>query len=107
MTPSVCISAVSANRPKQKPNTAPGTEPVRKPIEATIKGDTIVTAGTISARLPSPFPRGIPIGAVKRVEGEGELDRTIHVKPYADLRVLDFVQVLTQPAADLRAAATP
>ncbi len=71
------------------------------------KGDTIVTAGTISARLPSPFPRGIPIGAVKRVEGEGELDRTIHVKPYADLRVLDFVQVLTQPAADLRAAATP
>ena len=71
------------------------------------KGDTIVTAGTISARLPSPFPRGIPIGEVKRVEGEGELDRTIHVKPYADLRVLDFVQVLTQPAADLRAASTP
>ena len=47
----------------------------------------IVTAGTISARLPSPFPREIPIGAVKRIEGEGELDRTIHVKPYADLRV--------------------
>ena len=68
-------------------------------------GDTIVTAGTISARLPSPFPPGIPIGSVKRIDGEGELDRTIHVKPYADLRDLDFVQVLTKPTADLRAAA--
>jgi rod shape-determining protein MreC len=71
------------------------------------KGDTIVTAGTVSSRLPSPFPQGILIGTVRRIEGEGELDRTIHVKPYADLRVLDFVQVLTQPAADLRAASTP
>ena len=70
-------------------------------------GDTIVTAGTISARLPSPFPQGIPIGRVKRIEGEGELDRTIHVAPFADLRDLDFVQVLTEPTADLRAAATP
>ena len=70
-------------------------------------GDTILTAGTVSSRLPSPFPRGIPIGEVKRVEGEGELDRTIHVAPYADLRDLDFVQVLTKPAADLRASATP
>ena len=68
-------------------------------------GDTIVTAGTISERLPSPFPQGIPIGSVKRIDGEGELDRTIHVDPFADLRELDFVQVLTKPTADLRAAA--
>ena len=53
---------------------------------------------------PSPFPEGILIGTVKRVDGEGELDRTIHVAPAADLRNLDFVQVLTQPAADLRAS---
>ena len=46
----------------------------------------------------------IPIGRVKRIEGEGELDRTIHVAPFADLRNLDFVQVLTKPAADLRAS---
>ena len=39
------------------------------------------------------------------IEGEGELDRTIHVEPAADLRSLDFVQVLTQPVADLRASA--
>lgn len=71
------------------------------------QGDTIVTAGTISSTLPSPFPQGIPIGQVKRIEGEGELDRTIHVTPYADLRDLDFVQVLTKPSADARASATP
>jgi rod shape-determining protein MreC len=70
-------------------------------------GDSIVTAGTISASLPSPFPPGIPIGQVKRIEGEGELDRTIHVAPFADLRDLDFVQVLTQPTADQRASVTP
>jgi rod shape-determining protein MreC len=69
------------------------------------KGDRIVTAGTVSDRLPSPFPQGILIGTVKRVEGEGDLDRTIHVAPAADLRSLDFVQVLTKPATDLRASA--
>jgi rod shape-determining protein MreC len=69
------------------------------------KGDRIVTAGTVSDRLPSPFPQGILIGTVKRVEGEGELDRTIHVSPAADLRSLDFVQVLTKPTSDLRASA--
>ena len=68
-------------------------------------GDSIVTAGTISDRLPSPFPQGLLIGSVKRIEGEGELDRTIHVAPAADLRNLDFVQVLTEPTADLRASA--
>ena len=70
-------------------------------------GDVVVTAGTVSSRLPSQFPRGIPIGTVNRIEGEGDLDRTIHVTPYADLRDLDFVQVLTKPTADARASTTP
>ena len=69
------------------------------------KGDRIVTAGTVSDRLPSPFPPRILIGTVKRVDGEGELDRTIHVTPAADLGSLDFVQVLTKPTTDLRASA--
>jgi rod shape-determining protein MreC len=73
--------------------------------KAVRRGDMIVTTGTVSARLPSPFPPNIPIGSVQRIQGEGEFDRTIHVKPYADLQSLDFVQVLTKPAADLRAAA--
>ena len=71
------------------------------------RGDTVITAGTISNSLPSPFPRGIPIGSVRRIEGEGDLDRTIHVKPFADLEDLDFVQVLTKPAADERASLKP
>ena len=72
------------------------------------KGERIVTAGTISARLRSLFPPGILIGTVNRVdEGDGELDRRINVKPAADLRRLETVQVLTKPATDLRAAARP
>ena len=55
------------------------------------KGERIVTAGTVSTRLESLFPPGIPIGTVSRVdEGEGELDRRIHVPPAADLRRLDY-----------------
>jgi rod shape-determining protein MreC len=71
------------------------------------EGDQIVTAGTISDTLPSPFPPNIPVGRVTKIRGEGELDREIHVKPAADLRSLDFVQVLTKPAADSLAATTP
>jgi rod shape-determining protein MreC len=72
------------------------------------RGERIITAGTsTSARvsdLTSLYPRGIPIGTVKRIEaGEGELDRVIHVEPAADLRSLDLVEVLTEPDADLRA----
>jgi rod shape-determining protein MreC len=71
------------------------------------QGDLIVTAGTTSERLPSVYPRAIVIGAVDRIEdGEGELDRRIHVKPAADLRSLDIVEVLTRPGAALRADVT-
>lgn len=74
--------------------------------KAVRQGDSIVTAGTVSDRLPSPFPQGLLIGTVRKVNGIGDLDRTIHVTPAADLRNLDFVQVLTQPTADLRASTT-
>jgi rod shape-determining protein MreC len=68
------------------------------------RGDVIITAGTTTERLPSPFPAGIPIGSVKRIDvGNGELDPAIHVTPYADLRRLEIVEVLTKPQADLRA----
>ena len=72
-------------------------------------GERIVTAGTSTSAahdLNSLFPRGIPIGTVSRIEiGDGELDRGIHVKPAADLRSLDLVEVLTEPHADVRAQA--
>jgi rod shape-determining protein MreC len=72
------------------------------------EGDLIVTAGTVSQRLPSVYPRSIVIGSVEKIElGEGPLDRRIHVRPAADLRNLDIVEVLTKPDAALRADATP
>ena len=70
--------------------------------------DLIITAGTRSSRLSSLYPRGIAIGTVSRIDiGEGPLDRRIHIKPAADLRRLDLVQVLTQPQADIRAQVGP
>ena len=68
-------------------------------------GDLIVTAGTTQSRLQSPFPPAIPIGTVTRIDlGEGDLDPRIHIKPAADVRRLDMVQVLTRPHADLTAS---
>jgi len=68
------------------------------------KGEIVYTAGTISNRLQSRYPRAIPIGIVDRIDiGDGELDRRIHIKPAADLKRVDKVQVLTEPHADLDA----
>ncbi|HET6550428.1 MAG TPA: rod shape-determining protein MreC [Solirubrobacter sp.] len=65
--------------------------------------DFVYTAGTTSSRLASRYPPAILIGTVDRVDlGEGDLDRRIHVKPAADLKRLDMVQVLTEPHADLQ-----
>ena len=51
------------------------------------------------ADLESRYPRAIPIGIVKRIDlGDGDLDKRIHVQPAADLKRMDLVQVLTEPA---------
>ena len=68
------------------------------------KGELVYTAGTISSRLESRYPPSIPIGTVDDIDiGDGELDRRIHIKPAADLKRVDMVQVLTEPHADLDA----
>jgi rod shape-determining protein MreC len=61
-------------------------------------GERIVTAGSNSKRLESLFPAGIPIGRITRVDPE-ELDTSqqVHIRAIADLRGLQFVQVLTKP----------
>jgi rod shape-determining protein MreC len=65
------------------------------------KGEIVYTAGTISSRLESRYPRAIPIGIVDQIDiGDGELDRRIHIRPVADLKRVDKVQVLTDPHAD-------
>jgi rod shape-determining protein MreC len=62
---------------------------------AVARGATVVTSGWRSSRLESLFPRGIPIGKVTRVDvRERELYQRVHLKPFADLRKLDLVEVL-------------
>jgi len=75
------------------------------------EGTTVVTSGFKSAEVESLFPRGIPIGRVTRVDaGEVELYQRVHIKPFADLRRVDFVQVLTsrgRPATEQAGVPTP
>jgi rod shape-determining protein MreC len=59
-------------------------------------GETVVTSGFRSSKLDSLFPRGIPIGRVTKVEpGELDLYRRVHITPYADLRRMAYLQVVT------------
>jgi rod shape-determining protein MreC len=61
-------------------------------------GQLVVTSGTTSTvnRYPSPYPRDVPIGRVTRVEDAGSDDQQVHLAPFADLRRLDLVEVLTK-----------
>jgi rod shape-determining protein MreC len=59
------------------------------------QGATVVTSGWRSSKLESLFPRGIPIGRVTHVDvRERELYQRVHLRPFADLRRLDMVEVL-------------
>ena len=72
------------------------------------EGASVVTSGFRSSKLESIFPRGIPIGKVTRVDpDERELYQRIHIKPYADLRRMDYVQVLTPRSRDGQRAEVP
>ncbi len=60
------------------------------------KGQDVVTAGWRSEEIESRFPPNIPIGEVVRASiEEQEASQQVHVRPFADLRDLDLVQVLT------------
>jgi rod shape-determining protein MreC len=68
-------------------------------------GATAVTSGWRSSRLESLFPRGIPIGRVTRVDSdERELYQRVHLRPFADLRELDVVEVLTRESGPVENA---
>ncbi len=68
------------------------------------EGDVVITAGMLSPRLRSLYPRGIPIGTVKSV-GRTDTDpwMQIQVDPYVDFSSLDGVAVLfsTKPKPKL------
>ncbi len=60
------------------------------------RGETVVTAGWRSQGLTSLFPPNLPIGEVTQASiPEQEANLQVHVRPYADLRNLEMVQVLT------------
>jgi rod shape-determining protein MreC len=60
------------------------------------KGLAVVTAGWRGQGIASRFPPNIPIGEVTRASViEQEAQQQVHLRPYADLRDLDLVQVLT------------
>ena len=61
-------------------------------------GDRVVTRGTEPEdHARSRYPVGLPIGRVTRIDHEGTDTQEIHLRPYADVRSLDFVQILTRP----------
>jgi rod shape-determining protein MreC len=61
--------------------------------------DVVVSGGFRTTRLESLYPPNIPIGRVTKADPE-ELasDQQVHVAPIADLRHLDFVQILVGPS---------
>jgi rod shape-determining protein MreC len=70
------------------------------------EGTTVVTSGFTASRVESLFPRGIPIGKVTDADlDEIELYQRVHIAPFADLRKLDYVQVLTKKPDAAHAAA--
>lgn len=59
---------------------------------------TVVTAGFSTGGLDSLFPPGIPIGEVSDASlQEQAAYQRVHVHPFADLRDMEFVQVLINP----------
>jgi rod shape-determining protein MreC len=69
------------------------------------EGQTVVTAGWTSGRLSSAFPYGIPIGRVTEATiAEQETYQRVSIEPFADVRDLDFVQVLTSGGSGAQAS---
>jgi len=59
--------------------------------------EPVVTAGFSSGGLSSLYPPGIPIGQVSQSSvAEQDAYQRVHIQPYADLRDMEFVQVLVE-----------
>jgi rod shape-determining protein MreC len=60
------------------------------------KGQSVVTSGWSGQVVASGYPPNLPIGEVVEASLlEQEAQSQVHVRPFADLRDLDLVQVLT------------
>jgi rod shape-determining protein MreC len=59
-------------------------------------GQAVVTAGWRAQGLASLFPPGLPVGEVTKASiVDQEAKQQVDVRPYADIRNLDLLQVLT------------
>ena len=68
----------------------------------------VITSGFTSSKGESLFPRGIPVGRVTRVDfDELETYQRVHIRPFADLRRVDVVEVLTRRGVAQVAASLP
>lgn len=60
------------------------------------KGQSVVTSGWRAIGFESHYPPNLPIGEVVEASlQEQEAQQQVHIRPYADLRNLDLVRVLT------------
>ncbi|HEV2791824.1 MAG TPA: rod shape-determining protein MreC [Solirubrobacterales bacterium] len=60
------------------------------------KGQMVVTSGWRGQGIESSYPPNLPIGEVVEASLlEQEAQQQVHISPFADLRELDLVQVLT------------
>jgi rod shape-determining protein MreC len=79
--------------------------PKRAPVGV---GEQVVTAGFKSGPLDSLYPPGIPIGQVSNASQNELLNNgQVQVNPFADLRHLDFVQIMTKTHAGSQRAQVP
>jgi len=68
------------------------------------EGTTVVTTGFASDGVQSIFPRGIAIARVTKVDPqEAEQFQRVHLEPLADIRGIDYVQVLTERGVSTQA----
>ena len=59
------------------------------------RGDHVLTQGTLAGKLPSVYPRGIPIGIVTHVgQSDVGLYKDIQLRPFVDFSALESVIVL-------------
>jgi rod shape-determining protein MreC len=61
--------------------------------EVVSRGEAVVTSG-----LDQVYPKGLPVGTVVNV-GDGNIYKTINVKPSVDLNRLEMVLVVVKPGA--------
>lgn len=61
-------------------------------------GDRVLSRGTEPQDTSrSLYPVGLPIGQITRIDNEGTDTQEVHLRPFAEMRSLDVVQILTEP----------